>query len=433
MNRGVTGPVHHRMGLVATAQDSTTGITGLGLVEDAQQLTEGIRNQSWVDGTLGVLGTTLDGLSLAVDPLGTLGAWGVAWLIEHVRPLQDALDQLAGNPDEVAAHAATWANISAAVEETRQRYADQLTTDTADWHGASADAYRAHATENLSVLTGISVATGGISSAVEGAGLIVGLVRGLVRDLIAQFIATLAIRLPQWAAVEGISLGTATPLIASQVASLVSTWANKIQRHIRALLASLRNLTSRIHGLEEVLDLLRMRADRSARSDPTGGSGGGDATPGLPIPPSGPPWRARDDIPGNARGKVLKPPNSRHTLSGVKHGIIRPKNSMILRGYEQAVLDDISQIAAGRATLKGNGRYEINGRLYCVENSGTVFPDSGPGIAPLDRNEYAALREIAKADGDVAAVDAFRQNPRFLENPAVIAKAKSIYDGTYSP
>ncbi|GLY06932.1 hypothetical protein [Actinoplanes sp. NBRC 101535] len=418
------------MGLVAAAQDSTTGTTGLGLVEDAQQLTEGIRNQSWVDGGLSVLGTSLDGLSLAVDPLGTLGAWGVAWLIEHVRPLQDALDQLAGDPDEVAAHAATWANIATATDETRQRYADRLATDTADWHGASADAYRAHATENLSVLAGISVASGGISSAVEGAGLIVGLVRGLVRDLIAQFIATLAIRLPQWAAVEGISLGTATPLIASQVASLVATWANKIQRHIRALLASLRNLTNRINGLENILDLLRMRSDRLSRSNPT------EPPPGSTPPPrpEGPPWHGRDDIAGPARGKSLTYPHSRHTLAGARHGQPKGENTVILPGYEEAVADDIRGIAAGRATWDSDtSLYQINGRTYGVKPTGTVFPGTGPGLVLLDRNEYAALVAIARAKGDVDSVPDFRHAPRFYENPEVIATAKAIYDGTYPP
>ncbi|WP_052720706.1 WXG100 family type VII secretion target [Actinoplanes rectilineatus] len=418
------------MGLVAAAQDSTTGTTGLGLVADAQQLTEGIRNQSWVDGGLGILGTSLDGLSLAVDPLGTLGAWGVAWLIEHVRPLQDALDQLAGDPDEVAAHAATWANIATATDETRQRYADRLATDTADWHGASADAYRAHATENLTVLAGISVASGGISSAVEGAGLIVSLVRGLVRDLIAQFIATLAIRLPQWAAAEGISLGTATPLVASQVASLVSTWANKIQRHVRALLASLRNLTSRINGLEKILDLLRMRSDRLSRSNPT-------EPPSKGTPPhrsEGPPWPARDDLAGPARGLSLTAPHPRHTLAGVRHGRVKEDNTMILRGYEDAVNNDIRGIAAGEASWNQEmSRYEINGRTYGVKSTGTVFPGTGPGLVLLDRNEYAALTALAKAGGRVEDVPEFDRNPRFREHPEVIAKALSIYDGTHAP
>jgi hypothetical protein len=49
----------------------------------------------------------------------------------------------------------------------------------------------------------------------------------------------------------------------------------------------------------------------------------------------------------------------------------------------------------------------------------------------LDRNEYAALTEIAKAGGDPAKVPAFQHNPRFVNNPDAIAKAKAIYDGTY--
>lgn len=90
------------------------------------------------------------------------------------------------------------------------------------------------------------------------------------------------------------------------------------------------------------------------------------------------------------------------------------------------------QIAAGNATwLPRTQRYEVNGRSYGVEQSGTVFPDSGAGIAKLDRNEYAALKEIAKANGDLSKVPAFSKDPRFVNNPQAIAKAKAIYDGTY--
>src|SRR5690349_23671139 len=94
--------------LVAPTRDSTTWYTGLGMVEDAAQITNGIQNNSWVDGTLGGVGASLDMLSLAIDPLGTLVAWGVSWLMEHVKPFKDALDWLAGSADQVAAHAATW-------------------------------------------------------------------------------------------------------------------------------------------------------------------------------------------------------------------------------------------------------------------------------------------------------------------------------------
>ena len=60
--------------MVAPAQDSTTWYTGLGMVEDAALITNGIQNSNWVDGTLGGAGASLDLLSLTIDPLGSLVA-----------------------------------------------------------------------------------------------------------------------------------------------------------------------------------------------------------------------------------------------------------------------------------------------------------------------------------------------------------------------
>lgn len=213
--------------LVAQSHDSTTWYTGLGLVEDAADITNGIRNNSWVDGTLGGVGGSLDMLSLAIDPLGTLVSWGVSWLMEHVKPLKDALDWLAGNADEVAAHATTWSNVAAFTDQARIQYADRLRTEVSAWFGASGDAYRAHADMQLQVLQGLATAAQGISSAVEGAGLLVALVRGIVRDLIAEFIGTLAARLPRWLAEEGLTLGIATPVVVGQVATLVASGSTR--------------------------------------------------------------------------------------------------------------------------------------------------------------------------------------------------------------
>ena len=256
--------------LIAATRDSTTDVTGLGLVEDAFRIAEGIRTHSWVDATLGGVGASLEGLSLAFDPLGGLVSWGVAWLMEHVQPLRDALDQLAGDADEVAAHASTWMNVATFSHAARADYAARLRSEVAGWLGASGDGYRTRAGEHLTVLEGIAVAAGGIAYAVEGAGLLVSLVRGMVRDLIADFTATLAVRLPQWLAAEGLTLGLATPFVVSQVAGLVAKWVGRIQHFIRALLASLRRLIPGVDGLRAALDRLRMCSERMARSSPKG-------------------------------------------------------------------------------------------------------------------------------------------------------------------
>jgi hypothetical protein len=258
--------------LVAEAQSSTAWYTGLGLVEDAAQVSSGIRDNSWVDGTLGGVGGSLDVLGMVIDPLGSLVAWGVSWLMEHVKPLKDALDWLAGNPDEVAAHAATWHNVSAAVTGIHQGHEEAVRAQTAAWLGTSGDAYRGHAAQQVEVMRGIATASEAISYAVEGAGLLVGLVRGIVRDLIAQFVATLAARLPQWLAEEGLTLGIATPVVIGQVSALVARWANKIQHFVRALLTSLRRLSGKLDELTGVLDGLKQALRRLSRTDPTTGA-----------------------------------------------------------------------------------------------------------------------------------------------------------------
>jgi hypothetical protein len=105
---------------------------------------------------------------------------------------------------------------------------------------------------------------------------------------------------------------------------------------------------------------------------------------------------------------------------------------VILRGNEDLVRSDIEGIANGRATLSPDGNtYEINGRAYEVEGNGTVFPKSGPGLVEMDRIEYAALKEIAKNKGDAGKSQQLQRDPKFVNNPEKVEKAKAVYDGTY--
>lgn len=239
--------------LAVQAPGSTTWSTGLGLVEDVHQITTGIQNKSWVDTALGGVGASLDTLSMVLDPLGSLVSWGVSWLMEHVRPLKEALDWLTGKAGVVSAHSGSWTNASGLVESARQNYAARVRQEVSAWLGASGDAYREKAGRIDATLQTLTTAGQGISSAVEGAGMIVGMVRGIVRDLISQFVATLAARLPQWLAEAGLSLGAATPAIIGRVSALVSQWVSKIQKFVQALLNSMRQLGTMLSNLRGVL------------------------------------------------------------------------------------------------------------------------------------------------------------------------------------
>ncbi|WP_290856847.1 hypothetical protein [Hamadaea sp.] len=386
--------------LVAQTQSSTTWYTGLGLIEDAAQISDGIKNDSWVDGTLGTVGGALDVLGMVIDPLGSLVAWGVSWLMEHVKPLKEALDWLAGNPDEISAHAQTWENVAKYVMDTQKYYADAIKAETASWIGPSGDAYRQHAGEHLNVMEGISKAAHGIHYAVMGAGLIVGLVRGIVRDLIAQFIGTLAARLPQWLAEAGLTLGLATPVVIGQVVSLVTTWVNKIQKFVRALLSSLKKLIPMVKKLGEILEKLKDLLKKLGRS------GAGKHGDDLPTStPKGPPKiddpdftprpseRDRHGVLTDGTYRANAAGNKRHTYGEAPEG-----KSYFNEGTD---VDQLSLDAAGYADQKGLWYGQNPGHPSDYANKAKVVYDQPVGVHGSTGQPTNVVNVYRKKNGTV--------------------------------
>jgi hypothetical protein len=162
-------------------------------------------------------------------------------------------------------------------------------------------------------------------------------------------------------------------------------------------------------------------------SDPGSGNAGSNQSP----PPKE--WRAADDIKGPARGKTLLYPNSRHDLSGVRHGVPDDKNTVILPETKEMVRQDIAEIAHGRAAFDPESqRYTVNGRRYAVEPSGRIFPVDGPGLVEMNRVEYSALKSIMKADGDLSKLQTmFSKAPKFRDNPQAVEKAIALYRKYY--
>jgi hypothetical protein len=177
-------------------------------------------------------------------------------------------------------------------------------------------------------------------------------------------------------------------------------------------------------GQDQLAEVLgRGRSGGQGGTPGTGGGRGGRGT-----------YRAGDDVPGPARGRDLRTPHPRHTINGSRNGVVKDPSTVYLRGYEDVMHDDVAQIAAGNARWDPTTqRYEINGRYYGVEPSGTVFPDSGVGMVKLSGTEYAALKEIVRAGGDISQAPQLTRNPRFVNNPQAVEKAMQIYNGTYEP
>ncbi|MFG2169484.1 WXG100 family type VII secretion target [Micromonospora chersina] len=257
--------------LVATRHDSTTAFSGIYLAEDIDALMAGYSSGGWIDVAIGGFATSMDALAFVTDPLGQLVAWGVGWLIEHVKPLSDALDELAGDPDQITAYAQTWRNVAKAAAEAGTDLSAMVDRQVADWSGAAADAYRRASGQHAAALKALGKAAKAMAEATTGAGLLVAMVRGLVRDLIAEFVSVLAVRLWEWLAEEGLTLGLATPWVVTQVTALAGKWAARITRLLHGLIESLRRLAPILRRLRHLIADLKALVRSSTP--------GGDAPP----------------------------------------------------------------------------------------------------------------------------------------------------------
>jgi hypothetical protein len=142
---------------------------GVWIAEDLETVLAGVRSGSWIDTSLGAVSAGLDALAFVSDPLGGLLQYGVAWIIEHVRPLSEALDWLAGDPAQIAGQAQTWRNVAASLRDQAEELGRAARWDTEEWTGAAADAYRRWSALQQNAVGGLAGAGDTLAAMTEAA------------------------------------------------------------------------------------------------------------------------------------------------------------------------------------------------------------------------------------------------------------------------
>ncbi|MEV6849320.1 hypothetical protein [Actinoplanes sp. NPDC051411] len=239
--------------LVATPSASVDLWAGVWIAQDVESIYRGVKDGSWIEGSLGAVSAGLDALAFVSDPIGALLQYGVAWIIEHVKPLREALDWLAGDPAQVQAHAQTWRNVAGSLNDRAEDLDRAVRWDTTEWTGSAADAYRTWTAQQKAAVGALGKAAETLAAITEAAGFLVAGVRMLVRD----GIATLVSRLIVYAAEEAASLGLATPLVVEQVSTLCASWAAKISKWLKDLVASLARLRGMASKIAELIEKIK--------------------------------------------------------------------------------------------------------------------------------------------------------------------------------
>ena len=223
--------------LVAEVKESETVWSGSRLIEDGFDLKEAFESKSWVAGGLATAATAADTAAAVMDPLGEALSTGIGWIIEHLWPLKDWLNELAGDSDAVAAAASTWTNIGTKLSSC----ATSLDTVCSS---------RLAGQESLAVATFKTLQAGAISGGLTLASMIVRMVHDMVRDAIADVIGKLTSK----AAIMAVSLGTAAPWAVSSVAADVSSWVTRLSKEVADVVLSSKNLKNLLYTARALFD-----------------------------------------------------------------------------------------------------------------------------------------------------------------------------------
>ncbi|MDT0249976.1 hypothetical protein RMW62_12905, partial [Actinomyces oris] len=196
--------------------------------------------------------TAADTAAAVMDPLGEALSAGVGWIIEHLSPLKDWLNELAGDSDAVAAAASTWTNIGTKLNSCAGELEAVCSSRLAGQESLAVATFKTLQAGSASHLRMTGEVAGAISGGLTLASMIVRMVHDMVRDAIADVIGKLTSK----AAIMAVSLGTAAPWAVSSVAADVSSWVARLSKEVADVVLSSKNLKKLLDKAENLFSRL---------------------------------------------------------------------------------------------------------------------------------------------------------------------------------
>lgn len=223
------------MSLVAT-EDPGKFTDAMGPVSTFRDAADSAGQGDWVEGALNAGLGGLETLGVIADPLGGVLSAGIGWVLEHVQPVSDWFDELAGDPGQIKAFAETWQNVGADIRSNAETLRSTVAGDTSGWEGPAITAYRGAVGTQADICEGFGTMCSGIGGSVLIGGSIVASVRALVVEALADIVGViLKYTVPLLSGV-----GTAPALAAIGVK--VSGWVSRLSKFIDDLLTSMGRL-----------------------------------------------------------------------------------------------------------------------------------------------------------------------------------------------
>ncbi|MEV0250669.1 hypothetical protein AB0H76_29020 [Nocardia sp. NPDC050712] len=184
-----------------------------------------------------------------VDPFAFVAEQIVDWMLTHVEPLREWLDELAGAPDMVQAYADSWTKIAEKLVETSKSWETGLAKDVSTWTGGAGDAYKATANTLIAKISG----AGGVAASMGKIMEIVQKVIDAFRTLVQDVLASLAGALIGWTLELIVTAGAAMVHVAPAAAARLARDTVKVSMLITKMLAALKDIGPYKDALTAVL------------------------------------------------------------------------------------------------------------------------------------------------------------------------------------
>jgi len=257
------------------APEGTDWTSGVGFLGDGKTLIDDLTSSSTsaadiaVDSGMG----TLDILGLVLDPMGGLFSAGIGWLVSHIGFLKEPVDAMLGDPEEIAAVASTWANISELLAKTAGELGSEFSS-IHSWQGEAADHYR----QAGAVYTGLDGSAAAAAAAVSGlttaAGVLVAMTRDEVFRVVSEFVERvvlyiLAALASSWFTF-GVSLEAAVEVITFDgelQAVSIETTTTRVEMEITVYSGKLGEIAQKIQPIITALERWHQRMEGSHLGD----------------------------------------------------------------------------------------------------------------------------------------------------------------------
>ncbi|MFK4788672.1 hypothetical protein [Microbacterium sp. ZW T5_56] len=291
--------------LVAAPQDNTSAFAGAFLLQDAEDIANAISSGDWGAGALAVASTALDTAGAIIDPIGTLIANGLGWVLDHIEPLKSWFNDFTGDAAEVASFSGTWANTGGYLAQLADGY-HGLLPQLDGMAGETIDAYLAHANTVIAHLRGASDWSSAMATGLQIASTLVQMVHDIVRDVISQLVGSAI----SAAATTAATIGFGAPAAMAQFGVKVSALVAKVGRIIPKVLDALAELQRLLRKLGPAIESAIQKITQLAHRGPSTPRLPDVPTPRLPdvpTPPGHPPNAPTPHHPDT--GATQRPPD----------------------------------------------------------------------------------------------------------------------------